>query len=132
MPPLIDTIGSSGNIYQTPDHVIPYQTTGSYAITGDISTVLAAIPSAISNADAVRTELSTELARIDVAVSSVSAGSAPSAATVATAVRSELNTELARIDVATSSRLSAAGYTAPPMPPTAATIADAVWAKALP
>jgi hypothetical protein len=53
VPPLIDTVGSSGNIYQTPDHVIPYQTTGSYAITGDISTVLAAIPSATANADAV-------------------------------------------------------------------------------
>jgi hypothetical protein len=53
VPPLIDTAGSSGNIYQTPDHVIPYQTTGSYAITGDISTVLAAIPSATANADAV-------------------------------------------------------------------------------
>lgn len=41
--PLIDTAGSTGNIYQTPDHVIPYQTTGTYAITGDISTVLAAV-----------------------------------------------------------------------------------------
>lgn len=41
--PLIDTAGSSGNIYQTPDHVIPYQTTGTYAITGDIETVLTAV-----------------------------------------------------------------------------------------
>jgi hypothetical protein len=45
VPPLIDTVGSTGNIYQTPDHVVPYQTTGSYAITGDISTVLAAVSS---------------------------------------------------------------------------------------
>jgi hypothetical protein len=47
--PLIDTAGSTGNIYQTPDHVVPYQTTGSYAITGDISTVLAAVSSVPAN-----------------------------------------------------------------------------------
>jgi hypothetical protein len=41
--PLIDTAGSTGNIYQTPDHVVAYQTTGTYAITGDISTVLTAV-----------------------------------------------------------------------------------------
>ena len=123
--PLIDTVGSTGNIYQTPDHVVPYQTTGSYAITGDISTVLAAIPSALANADAVRTELTTELGRLDVAVSSVSAGSAPSAATVATAVRAELSTELARVDTTISSR----NATAPAAP---ADIATAVWEKTLP
>lgn len=48
---IIDTTG--GNIYPAPDHVVPYQTTGTYAITGDISTVLAAIPSASTNAAAV-------------------------------------------------------------------------------
>ena len=39
-------------------------------------------------------------------------------------VRTELSTELGRIDVATSTRLASSAYTAPP---TAATIADAVW-----
>jgi hypothetical protein len=40
---IIDTAGSTGNIFLAPDHVVPYQTTGTYAITGDISTVIAAI-----------------------------------------------------------------------------------------
>lgn len=66
---IIDTAGSTGNIFLAPDHVVAYQTTGTYAITGDISTVLAAIPAAATNAAAVRTELTTELARIDVATS---------------------------------------------------------------
>jgi len=99
---------------------------GVNVITGDVSTVLAAIPSAGSNASAVRSNLATELARLDVAVSSVSAGSAPSAAAVATAVRAELSTELARVDATISSRLSSAGYTAPTTPPTSAAIAAAV------
>jgi hypothetical protein len=43
---IIDTAGSTGNIFLAPDHVVPYAVSGSYAITGDISTVLAAIPSA--------------------------------------------------------------------------------------
>jgi hypothetical protein len=43
---IIDTLGSTGNIFLAPDHVVPYQTTGTYAITGDISTVLSAIPPA--------------------------------------------------------------------------------------
>lgn len=51
----------------------------------------------------------------------------PTAAANATAVRSELATELGRIDVATSTRLAAGSYTAPP---TAATVAGAVWDKA--
>lgn len=46
----VDTAGSTGNIFPMPAHVVPYQTTGTYAITGDISTVLAAIPSASDNA----------------------------------------------------------------------------------
>lgn len=50
---IIDTAGSTGNIFLAPDHVVPYQTTGTYAITGDISTVLAAIPSAVDTAEAV-------------------------------------------------------------------------------
>lgn len=51
----------------------------------------------------------------------------PTAAANATAVRSELATELARIDVATSTRLASASYSAPP---SAGTIADAVWDEA--
>ena len=64
---LYDTTGTS--IFPAPAHVVPYQTTGTYAITGDISTVLAAIPAAADNAAAVRTELTTELGRIDAAIS---------------------------------------------------------------
>ena len=45
----------------------------------------------------------------------------------AAGVRSELAVELGRIDTTIGSRLSSAGYTAPP---TAATIADAVWDEA--
>lgn len=40
---IIDVAGSTGNIYPEPNHVVPYQTTGTYAITGDISTVLTSI-----------------------------------------------------------------------------------------
>jgi hypothetical protein len=47
---LYDTTGTS--IFPAPAHVVPYQTTGTYAITGDISTVLAAIPAASDNANA--------------------------------------------------------------------------------
>lgn len=39
----IDSAGSTGNIFVEPDHVVAYQTSGSYAITGDISTVLSAV-----------------------------------------------------------------------------------------
>ena len=45
----------------------------------------------------------------------------------AAGVRSELSVELGRIDTTVSSRLASASYTAPP---TAATIADAVWDEA--
>jgi len=92
------------------------------------------IPTAATNASAVRTELATELARVDVAISTRSApGTAqtissnaditaikaktdnlpaapaavsdiPTAATNASAVRTELTTELARVDVAISTR----------------------------
>lgn len=40
---LIDVAGSTGNIYPQPEHVVAFQTSGSYAITGDISTVLTAV-----------------------------------------------------------------------------------------
>lgn len=73
--------------YYRSDFSIPYNTThstifmtynakpfiatvaGSNVITGDISTVLAAIPAASENATAVRTEIATELARIDAPIS---------------------------------------------------------------
>jgi hypothetical protein len=85
------------------------------AATGDI-------PTAASNAAAVRTNLAAELARIDVTVSTresaidatdraadiqasiASVPAAPTASTVATEVRTELATELARIDTTISSR----------------------------
>lgn len=53
---IIDVAGSTGNIYPEPNHVVPYQTTGTYAITGDISTVLTSIgtvPDAVLAAAAV-------------------------------------------------------------------------------
>lgn len=53
---------------------------------------------------------------------------ATATAGIATAVRTELATELARIDVATSTRLASASYSAPP---SAATIAGAVWDEAI-
>ncbi|MBP6544715.1 MAG: hypothetical protein KA265_19145 [Piscinibacter sp.] len=53
---------------------------------------------------------------------------ATATAEIATAVRTELATELARIDVATSTRLASASYSAPP---SAATIAGAVWDEAI-
>jgi len=39
----VDTAGSSGNIFPMPEHVVPYQTTGTYAITGDLQDALDAI-----------------------------------------------------------------------------------------
>lgn len=53
---------------------------------------------------------------------------ATATAEIATAVRTELATELGRIDVATSTRLASASYSAPP---SAASVADAVWDEAL-
>jgi hypothetical protein len=49
----IDAAGSTGNIYPEPDHVVAFQTSGTYAITGDISTVMAGIsgvPAAVLSA----------------------------------------------------------------------------------
>lgn len=75
------------------------------AATGDI-------PSAATNASAVRTELATELARVDVATStrlaSASYTAPPSASTNASAVRTELTTELGRMDAAVSTRATPA------------------------
>jgi hypothetical protein len=65
--------------------------TGVSGLTGPESSQLLGLPSAVAVASQVRTELTTELGRIDVAVSSVSAGSAPSAATVAAAVLAAAN-----------------------------------------
>lgn len=39
----VDVTGSTGNIYPMPEHVVPYQTTGTYAITGDLQDALDAI-----------------------------------------------------------------------------------------
>ena len=39
----VDVAGSSGNIYPMPAHVVPYQTTGTYAITGSLQDALDAI-----------------------------------------------------------------------------------------
>lgn len=39
----VDTAGSTGNIFPMPAHVVPYQTTGTYAITGDLQDALDAI-----------------------------------------------------------------------------------------
>ena len=43
----MDTTG--GSIFPAPDHVVAYQTTGAYAITGDISTVLTAVGNVPAN-----------------------------------------------------------------------------------
>lgn len=51
----------------------------------------------------------------------------PTAAEAASAVRTELTAELGRIDATVSSRLATSGYTAPP---SAASIATAVWSAA--
>jgi hypothetical protein len=64
---IVDTTG--GSIFLVPEHVVAFETLGSPVITGDMPTILAAIPSAATNASAVRTELTTELGRIDVATS---------------------------------------------------------------
>lgn len=69
----------------------------------------------------VRTELGVELGRLDVAVSTRN-GTAPDNATIATIGA----TVAATLDAAVSSRLAGAGYTAPP---SAATVAAAVWAS---
>lgn len=100
------------------------------------------IPTAATNAAAVRTNLATELGRIDAATSTrlpsssytapdnagitaikaktdnlpatpAATSDIPTAATNATAVRNELATELARVDAAVSSRLAGGSYVAP-------------------
>lgn len=46
---IIDTAGSTGNIFLAPDHVVAYQTLGSPVITGDISAVLTAVGNVPAN-----------------------------------------------------------------------------------
>lgn len=69
---------TGGYIFLTPDTVESYQTTGTYAITGDPASVAAAV----------RTNLTTELGRIDVAVSTRNATTPPTASAIATQVLS--------------------------------------------
>jgi hypothetical protein len=45
--PLIDTVGSSGNIYQTPDHVIPYSTGGTLVVSGTVADVTTSVLNAV-------------------------------------------------------------------------------------
>jgi hypothetical protein len=77
------------------------------AATGDI-------PSAATNATAVRSELATELGRIDVATSTRLAASAYTAPPTASAIRTEIDTNSTKLDVAVGTRLATSGYTAPP------------------
>lgn len=69
--------------------------------TDDRDTILAAIPSASTNATATRSELAIELGRLDAAVSSRASGAAvaalPTGAQNAAATRSELAVELADV-----------------------------------
>ena len=65
--PIIDVAGSTGNIYQTPEHVVAYQTTGTYAITGDIATVLtavAAVPASVLSA-AATTPIASDIKKVN-------------------------------------------------------------------
>jgi hypothetical protein len=61
---ILDTTG--GSIFPVVDHVVSSVVTvgGVNVITGDIATVLAAIPSATDNADAVRTDLDADITNI--------------------------------------------------------------------
>ena len=74
---------------------------GSPMTTDDRDTILAAIPSASTNATATRSELAIELGRLDAAVSSRASGAAvaalPTGAQNAAATRSELAVELADV-----------------------------------
>lgn len=58
----VDVAGSSGNIYPMPAHVVPYQTTGTYAITGDLQDALDAIAGVPADVIAVAVDGSTTLA----------------------------------------------------------------------
>lgn len=81
----------------------------------DAAGVRAAIGLAAANLDAQLAGLPTD-ADVTAAV--------PSASTIASQVRTELTTELGRIDAAVTTRLASGSYTAPP---SAASIASAVW-----
>jgi len=118
---IVDTTG--GSIFLTPEHVVPYQTTGSYAITGDISTVLTAV-SAVPVG--VRTELTTELARIDVATStrlSTAGYTAPTTPPTAAAISAQVLADAATTPIASNTKaingvtLQGAGTTLDPMRP---------------
>jgi hypothetical protein len=80
----------------------------------ELTTAFPSVPSAATNAAAVRTELTTELARIDVATSTRLATAGYTAPPTAAAIRTEIDTNSTKLDVATSTRLATAGYTAPP------------------
>lgn len=45
--PLIDTAGSTGNIYQTPDHVVPFSTGGTLVISGTVAEVTTSVVNAV-------------------------------------------------------------------------------------
>jgi len=77
------------------------------AATGDI-------PSAATNATAVRSELATELGRIDVATSTRLATSAYTTPPTASDIRTEIDANSTKLDVAVGTRLATSGYTAPP------------------
>jgi len=113
---IIDTAGSTGNIFLAPDHVVAYQTTGTYAITGDISTVLTAVSNVPTG---VRTELSTELARIDVATSTRNATTPPTAAAISAQVLADAATTpiAANTKAINGVTLQGAGTTLDPMRP---------------
>jgi hypothetical protein len=120
---IIDTAGSTGNIFLAPDHVVAYQTSGSYAITGDIATVLTAVGNVPTG---VRTELTTELARIDVATStrlSTAGYTAPTTPPTAAAISAQVLADAATTPIAAEIKkingvtLQGAGTTLDPMRP---------------
>lgn len=63
----VDVAGSSGNIYPMPEHVVAYQTTGTYAITGDLQDALDAIADVPADvlAAATATPIRAKLAEIE-------------------------------------------------------------------
>lgn len=83
---ILDVTG--GSIFPVVDHVVSSVITvsGASVVTGTAADIIAAMPTALANASAVRTELGTELARLDVAVSTRNATTPPTAETVAGAV----------------------------------------------
>ena len=121
---ILDVTG--GSIFPVVDHVVSSVVTvsGGNVVTGTAADIIAALPSAVANATAVRTELGTELARLDVAVSTRSATTPPTEAEIVTAM--EASTVLAK-EATVASRLGASSYQAAP---SAASVASAVLAAA--